>query len=300
MENLIFQAALTYPQIDPVAIQIGPLAIRWYSLAYIFGLVLGWRYCRALCFQEPRQMRPVLFDDFLMWATIGVIVGGRMGYVLFYYPSRFMENPLDIFMVWQGGMSFHGGLLGVILAVLFFAWRQKMSPLTIGDIVACAAPVGLFLGRIANFINGELYGREAASSLSMIFPKGGPNPRHPSQLYESATEGLLLLIILGVVARRGGLCRRGLLSGLFLAGYGMARASMEQFREIELLDDFGFLVLTKGQTLSLPMIAAGLALIAWSYRKPPEVPGPAFKPEEISDKARRKKSHTAEKAVDRK
>ncbi|WP_343561993.1 prolipoprotein diacylglyceryl transferase [Kiloniella sp. b19] len=282
-------ATISYPEIDPVALELGPLVIRWYSLAYIAGLLFAWWYCKRLCFQPPRQLRPVAIDDFMMWATIGVIAGGRMGYVLFYNPSHFLSNPLDIFLVWQGGMSFHGGLLGVITAMFLFARTHKVSFLTVGDIVACATPVGLFFGRMANFINGELYGRVTDASVGMIFPNGGPEPRHPSQLYEGATEGLALFLLLFVVSRMGGLKRRGLLSGLFLIGYGLARSSMEQFREPDGLADMILFEITTGQLLSLPMIAVGTAITFWALRQPEQPTGPDFKPEDISDKARREK-----------
>lgn len=257
---------LPFPEIDPVAIELGPLAIRWYALAYIVGLLLGWRYCRLLATRTPaKEMRPELFDDLLLWATVGVILGGRLGYMIFYQPGYYMENPLHVLMLWHGGMSFHGGLLGVAVAIVLLARRRGIPVLSVADVVACAAPIGLFLGRVANFINGELYGRTTDVPWAMVFPGGGPVARHPSQLYQAVLEGLLL-VVLFVLQRRGGLRTPGLATGVFIAGYGAARFIGEFFREP---DPFlGFLVFgaTMGQLLSIPMILTGAALVVWSRR----------------------------------
>jgi len=263
--------ALPFPIIDPVAIEIGPLAIRWYALAYIAGLLLGWLYVRRLGRQPPARFQGEEADDFLVWATLGVVLGGRIGYVLFYNLPFYLDNPAQIVMVWQGGMAFHGGLLGVIIALLAFCWRRRINPLVMGDVVACAAPIGLFFGRIANFINGELYGRPAPDlPWAMVFPSDRLGlPRHPSQLYEAALEGVVLFLVLAGLARvwsmRG---RPGALVGVFLTGYGIARASVELVREPD--PQLGFLVdgITMGQVLSLPMIIAGLAFLAWAWRRP--------------------------------
>lgn len=261
---------LPFPAIDPVALEIGPLVIRWYSLAYIFGLILAWRYCRRLAARSPADIAPNAFDDFLLWATVGVVVGGRLGYVLFYKPGYYLSQPQEILVLWQGGMSFHGGLAGVIVAALLFTWRRKIPPLAFGDILACAAPIGLLLGRLANFINGELYGRASDVPWAMVFPGGGPLPRHPSQLYEAALEGLVLLIALYVLVRMGGLARRGLALGCFLMGYAASRMFVELFREPDA--HIGALVAntTMGQWLSLPMLLAGLAFAAWSLSHRPK------------------------------
>ncbi len=297
-QELVF-AALTYPEIDPIAISLGPLAIRWYSLAYIFGIILGWRYCRWLCFQAPRQLRPIAMDDFIVWATLGIILGGRLGYVLFYNFTYFLYNPLEIFAVWQGGMSFHGGLLGVITAMVLFARKEKVHFLALADIIACATPIGLFFGRLANFINGELFGRVTTAEIGMVFPNGGPLPRHPSQLYEAGLEGLTLLLILYLVARTAGLRRRGLTAGLFLVGYGLSRTIVEFFREPDAHIGFLFAEITIGQLLSSPMILVGIGLVVLAFRQPLQTTGPAFKPEDISpkeaDKAAKKKASSNKK-----
>lgn len=254
--------ALPFPAIDPVLIQIGPLAIRWYALAYIAGLLLGWRYVRWLSARTPPVMNREQVDDLLFWITLGVILGGRLGYVLFYKPGYYLFHPIEAFALWQGGMSFHGGLVGVLLAGYLFARREKLHPLRVGDVVAAATPIGLFFGRIANFINGELFGRPTEIGWGMVFPHGGPLPRHPSQLYEAALEGMLLFLLLFAAAQSPALrARPGLIGGMFLAGYGVARITAELFREPDA--HLGFLPggLTMGQVLSLPMILLGLFLI---------------------------------------
>jgi len=180
---------IPYPEIDPVLVQLGPFAIRWYALAYIAGLVIGWQIMRRVCEQPPKLLSPVKIDDFLLWAALGVILGGRLGYVLFYKPGFYLSNPLAILTLWEGGMSFHGGLLGVVVAILAFAWRNKVDPLRLSDLVAIVTPIGLFFGRLANFINGELWGRITDVPWAMIFPRGGPLPRHPSQLYQAFFRG---------------------------------------------------------------------------------------------------------------
>jgi len=258
---------LPYPDIDPIALALGPVAIRWYSLAYIVGLVAGWRYCRRLAARPPKAVDPVAIDDFLLWATVGVVLGGRLGYVLFYKPGFYLANPLEILVLWQGGMSFHGGAAGVILAIVLFARKRGFSVLSLGDIVVCAVPIGLFLGRLANFINGELYGRPSDVAWAMVFPRDPDQlPRHPSQLYEVFLEGIVLFLLLYWLVRRGWLERPGALAGVFLAGYGLARIVVEFFREPDA--HLGFLLgfTTMGQLLSLPLVIAGAILIAWGYR----------------------------------
>jgi phosphatidylglycerol---prolipoprotein diacylglyceryl transferase len=254
--------ALPFPAIDPVLIAIGPFAIRWYALAYIGSLLLGWRYVRWLSTLPPPVMTREQADDLLVWITLGVILGGRLGYVLFYKPAYYLQHPLEALAVWHGGMSFHGGLIGVLLAGYLFARRNGLHPLRVGDVVAAATPIGLFFGRLANFINGELFGRPSDVPWAMVFPHGGPLPRHPSQLYEAALEGLVLFLILFACASRPALRERpGLIGGVFLAGYGLARFTVELFREPD--DHLGFLIggATMGQLLSLPMILLGLFLI---------------------------------------
>jgi phosphatidylglycerol:prolipoprotein diacylglycerol transferase len=273
-------AALTFPQIDPIAIAIGPFAIRWYALAYVAGLIGGWLYARRLVRNDALwggQARPSLvdLDDLIVWAAIGVVAGGRIGYVLFYNPAYYAQEPLEALMVWRGGMSFHGGLVGALLATILFARRRALPVMGVLDLVATVAPVGLFFGRIANFINGELWGRPAYDfPYAVIFPGAGPVPRHPSQLYEAATEGLLLLILLALVVRAVGYRRPGLIAGLFAAGYAVARIGCEFFREPD--PQLGFLFgtqggagLTMGMVLSLPLLVAGLWLILRARRTAP-------------------------------
>ena len=259
-------AVITFPEIDPVLISIGPFAIRWYALAYIGGLVIAWRYCRWLAVRPPQSVSADAFDDFLLWATLGILLGGRLGYVLFYKPDFYLANPLEILFIWRGGMSFHGGLLGMVAAEVMFARRRGLPVLALADIVAAASPIGLFLGRIANFINGELFGRPSEVPWAMVFPHGGPRPRHPSQLYEAAVEGLVLLLVLHLMVRAGALERRGMLAGAFLIGYALARMLAEMFREPDAY--LGFLLggTTMGQWLSLPLLLAGLALVVRARR----------------------------------
>jgi phosphatidylglycerol:prolipoprotein diacylglycerol transferase len=260
-------AALSFPQIDPIAISLGPFAIRWYALAYIGGLLIAWWYCRWLTTRPPRDVSPEAFDDFLLWATLGIVLGGRLGYVLFYKPGFYFANPLEIVMVWQGGMSFHGGLLGVAVAEVAFARRRGIPLFALTDIVACAAPVGLFLGRIANFVNGELFGRQSEAPWAVVFPSDVERlPRHPSQLYEAGLEGVLLFLALYVLVRLRALEVSGLLTGAFLIGYALARMAAELFREPDA--HLGFLPggVTMGQVLSLPMALAGLGLVIWAFR----------------------------------
>ena len=261
--------SLAFPVIDPIAIQIGPIAIRWYALAYIAGLMLGWRFCVSLTRRPPVFMESQKLDDLLLYATLGVILGGRLGYVLFYKPAFFLANPLEIVMVWHGGMSFHGGFLGVIAAAMLFAKRHHVPPLALADLLAAAAPIGLFFGRVANFINGELFGRTSDVPWAMVFPHGGPLPRHPSQLYEAGLEGLLLFVIIAVAtlatrARH----RPGLILGIFLLGYGLARSVVELFREPDAHLGFIFGPLTMGQILSAPMVLGGIIFVLLALRRP--------------------------------
>jgi phosphatidylglycerol:prolipoprotein diacylglycerol transferase len=255
---------LLFPAFDPVLLRIGPLAIRWYALAYIAGLVLGWRLLRRLVQASPAVATPVQADDFLTWATLGVVLGGRLGYVLFYQPSHFLAEPLDALAVWQGGMSFHGGMLGVFGAAALFCFRHGIPPLGFGDRIAVCTPIGLGLGRIANFINGELWGRPAPDWLpwAMVFPTGGPVPRHPSQLYQAVLEGLVLFVVLLALSRREHIrARFGFLTGAFLAGYGALRIIGEFFRQPDAFLGFLYAGATMGQLLSAPMILAGAWLI---------------------------------------
>jgi phosphatidylglycerol:prolipoprotein diacylglycerol transferase len=267
--------AIPFPVIDPVLIEIGPFAVRWYALAYIVGLIAGWRYCVWLAGLPPARVGREHVDDFLVWATIAIILGGRLGYVLFYQPAHFLANPHEILQVWQGGMSFHGGLVGVMLALVVFARRRKVPLLALTDIVGAATPIGLFLGRLANFINGELYGRPTDLPWAMVFPTDPTAlPRHPSQLYEAALEGIVLFLVLLALARRESIRRRhGLVTGAFLVGYAFSRILVELVRQPDV--QLGFIVggTTMGQWLSLPMLVGGLYLV-WRARatQPPATP----------------------------
>lgn len=249
-----------FPLIDPVLVEIGPFAIRWYALAYIAGLVIAWRVVRRLVAAAPACATPEQVDDFLTWAVVGVILGGRLGYVLFYLPGYYLRHPLEALMVWKGGMSFHGGMLGVIAATLWFCRRRGIDFFAFVDRVAVPTPIGLFLGRLANFVNAELWGRPWDGAWAMVFPTDPEQvPRHPSQLYQAGLEGLALLAVMAWFGRQERYrARRGFLGGLFLAGYAVARIIGELFRQPDAF--LGFLPggLTMGQALSLPMLAVGL------------------------------------------
>lgn len=260
--------ALVFPPLDPIAVSFGGLAIRWYALAYIAGLILGWQYCLYLAKKNPKGPSVKLYDDFLFWGTLGVMIGGRLGYIMFYQPEYYFANPLEIFMIWRGGMSFHGGMLGVIGAAYLFANKNKVPFFAFTDLLACATPIGLFLGRIANFINGELFGRPTDVPWAFIFPRGGEAPRHPSQLYEAGLEGILLFVILYLVWRQKSLRGRpGFISGVFLAVYAFFRFAMEGLREPD--QQLGYLIggLTMGQVLCLPMMFFGIYLILWTEKR---------------------------------
>ena len=272
--------AIAFPVIDPVALQLGPLSVKWYGLAYVVGLLGGWWYARRLVSSEPLwagRARPKAdeLDDMLLFVALGVVLGGRLGFVLFYDLARYLERPQDILAIWQGGMSFHGGLIGAATGLWLFARRRGYPALSVFDLAAAVVPIGLFLGRIANFINAELWGRPAPDvPWAMVFPGGGPLPRHPSQLYEAFSEGLLLFILLALLVRAGGLKRPGFVAGVFGMGYAVARIVCEFFREPD--PQLGFLFgtsvdalsggITMGMLLSLPLFAAGLVLVLRARR----------------------------------
>ena len=275
--------AIPFPMIDPVAVQLGPLSIKWYGLAYVVGLLGGWWYARKLVAADELwggRARPqaIELDDMLLFVAFGVVLGGRIGFVLFYDLARYLERPQDIFAIWQGGMSFHGGLLGATLGLWLFAKRRGYPALSVFDLAAAVVPIGLLLGRIANFINGELWGRPAPDfPYAMVFPNGGPLPRHPSQLYEAFGEGLLLFILVNLLVRAGGFKRPGYVAGVFGMGYAVARIVCEFFREPD--PQLGFLFgtsvdalsggITMGMLLSLPVFFAGLWLVLRSKREAP-------------------------------
>ncbi len=261
--------SLAFPAIDPVALQIGPFALRWYALAYISGIVLGWWLARRMTELPPPAATREQVDDAVTWVTLGIILGGRLGYVLLYRPGYYVTAPWEALYVWQGGMSFHGGIIGVALALLWFCRRQRIDPLPFGDRVACVVPIGLFLGRLANFANGELWGRVTDVPWGMVFPHAGPEPRHPSQLYQAFLEGICLLVLMQVLVRIPTVRQRpGMLCGIFLLGYGAARITGEFFRQPDA--QLGFLAfgVTMGQLLSLPMLAIGLWLVLRARSRP--------------------------------
>jgi phosphatidylglycerol:prolipoprotein diacylglycerol transferase len=271
--------AIPYPNIDPVLLPIwGPLSIKWYGLAYVAGLVLGWLYIKHLLGRsqlwagdKPPFARQDT-DDLFIYVAAGVLIGGRLGNVLFYEPAYFIANPLDVFAIWKGGMAFHGGLVGSILAVLLFAHRFKADPWAVLDVCAAAVPIGLFFGRIANFINGELWGRATGVPWAMVFPdpEAGGIERHPSQLYEAFFEGAVLFAALWWLTHRtSALKRPGMVGGTFLLGYGLARSFCELFREPEVGHIFTFGPLTAGIVYCLPMIAAGLWIMREAGRRAP-------------------------------
>jgi phosphatidylglycerol:prolipoprotein diacylglycerol transferase len=303
---------IPFPAFNPVALQLGPFAIRWYALSYIVGILIGWRYCLHLGDRPPRLVGRKDVDDFLVWATLGVVLGGRIGYVLFYNLPYYVDHPLEGLELWHGGMSFHGGALGVTTAIILFTRGRKLPLFAFSDIITAAIPIGLFFGRVANFINGELYGRPTDVAWAMKFPselmadptragaaieavtKVDPRlntveaiinayrddptvrvivdklltPRHPSQLYEAACEGVLLFLLLFFSERIGARTRPGTLTGLFLCGYAVARMSGELFRQPDVQLGYLFMGLTMGQLLSIPVLVAGLGIIWWARRSP--------------------------------
>jgi phosphatidylglycerol---prolipoprotein diacylglyceryl transferase len=257
---------IPFPSINPVLIHLGPLAVRWYALAYIVGIIAGWLYARAIivterCWGGPAPFTVIDFDDFVIWITLGIILGGRTGYVLFYNFPYFASHPIQILELWNGGMSFHGGVIGCVVAIVGFALHRGISILSLGDVTCAVAPIGLFLGRIANFINGELWGRPTDVPWAMVFPNGGPIPRHPSQLYEAALEGVVLFIALGLMVRWGALKRPGVIMGSFALGYGAARIICELFREPDAQLGFLWGGLTMGMLLCIPLMLVGVGIL---------------------------------------
>lgn len=290
---------MQFPEFDPVLFSIGPLDIRWYALAYVAGIVLGWWYANRLARNnavwQPGKppVTTTQLDDLVLWVTLGIILGGRFGYALFYKPSLYADlftgadwgERLALFRLWDGGMSFHGGLIGVTLAIVWFASRNKVRLLSLGDLVAPVVPLGLFFGRVANFINGELWGRPTDAPWGMVFCNrtietmygfcpAGDVPRHPSQLYEAGLEGIALAVILWLAVYKARLLAKpGYVTGIFLFGYGLVRASLENVRQ----PDFGMedlpLGLTMGMMLSVPMMIVGAWLIWRAWSRPPVAAG---------------------------
>ncbi len=274
-------AAIPFPNFDPVAVQLGPVAIKWYGLAYLTGLILGWLYIRrlvgnaSLWRNEAPPFKPEKTDDLLIYMAVGVILGGRLGYALLYQPSYFFNNPLEFFQIWKGGMAFHGALLGCGLAIWVFSKHFNCNVWSVMDLSAAAVPIGLFFGRIANFVNGELFGRPSDVPWAMVFPGAKtmypavePTPRHPSQLYEAALEGLLLFVVLRIVTHHfDGLKRPGLVVGLFLIGYGLARSFCELFRQFDPAHAFSAYGFTPGIVYSIPMVLLGVIFLLFARRR---------------------------------
>lgn len=263
---------LTFPDISPVAFEIGPLSVRWYALAYVVGILLAQRYLRWL---DDRSAPPMLVEkareDLIIYGVVGIILGGRLGYVLFYNAQYYLHNIAEVTHIWQGGMSFHGGLIGVLVAFTLFARRFKLHWLSLMDRIAMTAPIGLFFGRLANFVNGELYGRVTEVPWGMVFPHGGPMPRHPSQIYEAGLEGLLLGVVMWLLGTRTkALKYQGIMAGTFALGYGLARFVVEFFREPDVQLGTLALGLSMGQWLCVPMLLIGGGLMLAATRTVPE------------------------------
>ena len=256
---------LVHPNFDPVVFSLGPLAVRWYGLMYLAGFAAGWWLGHRRIGQGLAPLSRPQFDDVLFGTIVGVILGGRLGYVLFYKPAYYLSHPLEILAIWQGGMSFHGGFLGVLAAMAFVAWRQRLNWWDVMDFLAPLVPIGIAAGRLGNFINGELWGRVTDASWGMLFRGAGNLPRHPSQLYEMALEGVALFVLLWWFSSRPR--PRGQISALFLIGYGAARFICEFTREPDSFLGFLALGMTMGQWLSAPMVLAGLGLFAWSGKR---------------------------------
>jgi phosphatidylglycerol:prolipoprotein diacylglycerol transferase len=265
---------IAFPNIDPVAFAVGPLEIRWYGISYVIGILLAWWYARHLADEQTSNKFQITrnhIDDYIIWAAIGMIFGGRIGYILFYDPIQIIKEPWEMLYIWMPGRSFHGGLLGVAIATFLFCNKRKIQILPIADICACVSPIGLFFGRIANFINAELYGRVTDAPWGVVFPDAGPLPRHPSQLYEAALEGIVLFFILFGLERFTHVRRErpGLMFAIFMIGYSMARVGIEFFRQPDV--QIGYLVggSTMGQLLSTPLLLTGL-ILTWHVLTQPK------------------------------
>ncbi len=276
--------AIPFPHIDPVAFSlgpvpllghvVGPLQVRWYALAYLAGILLGWKYAVYLVGKVNFRPNTEDIDEFITWVVLGIILGGRVGYVLVYGRAELHSDPWEMLRIWHGGMSFHGGMAGLALAMYVFARLRGINFLALTDVVGCVTPIGLFTGRLANFINGELWGRTTTVPWGMVFPNGGPDPRHPSQLYQATMEGLMLLVLLAWLAGKPEIRNRpGILTGVFLIWYGIVRIVAELFRQPDVqMGYYLYGTVTMGQILSLPMVFLGLYLVAMARRRPPIQP----------------------------
>jgi phosphatidylglycerol:prolipoprotein diacylglycerol transferase len=258
-------AAIPYPNINPVFFELGPLQFRWYGLMYLIGLTAAYLLIKRTAAAKALPLGPDHIYDMVVFAAFGVFLGGRIGYTLFYNFPYYSQNPLKIFAVWEGGMSFHGGLLGTIIALLWFSKRRGFPAYMVADLAASVTPIGLGFGRLGNFINGELYGRATDVDWCMVFPTGGPVCRHPSQLYEAGLEGLLLFTVLWIIGRRT--TPPGPIFWSFLTGYGICRMIVELFREPDQQMGFIFGPITMGQVLSTPMVLIGIVMLAWGFYK---------------------------------
>jgi len=284
MLTLPYLGVLTYPQIDPIFLDLGLIQLRWYGLSYVAGILCGWLYGRHLAGNTrlwPNGVSPITklqIDDFILYITIGIVVGGRLGSVFFYEFERYVADPLAVFRVWEGGMAFHGGLIGVVVAIAVFCRVYKVPLFSLIDIVAASVPFGLFFGRIANFINGELWGAHAMVPWAMVFPDAGPMPRHPSQLYEALLEGILLFIVLRIATHHFKMLGRPrFVGGLFLFGYGCSRIFVEFFRMPDV--QLGYLYggwFTMGMLLSVPMLIIGIWAMATARPR-------AYEPQPVKD-----------------
>ncbi|HEY1145922.1 MAG TPA: prolipoprotein diacylglyceryl transferase [Allosphingosinicella sp.] len=254
--------------VGPVALDLGFFQLRWYSLAYLAGILVGWWYLLKLIDRPGAPMARRHADDMVFYATLGILLGGRLGYVFFYRPDFYWENPGDIIRLWDGGMSFHGGVIGVSLGILYMARKHQLNWLRIHDYIACCVPFGLFFGRLANFVNGELWGRPTNVPWAMIFPTGGEVPRHPSQLYEAGLEGIVLFLLLWFLFwKTDARYQPGKLVGTFILGYGISRFLVELVRQPDVGLEHLPWGLTMGQTLTVPMILGGLYLIATAKKR---------------------------------
>lgn len=259
---------LEYPQISPIIFSIGPVAVRWYSMAYLAGILLGWWLINRNVEKNKLGLNKTQIEDLVFYITLGIVIGGRLGYVLFYGTVDFWRNPLQVFEIWKGGMSFHGGVIGVITAAYLFARKVNYRFLGVTDLIVLYAPIGIFMGRLANFINDELWGRVTDVPWAIRFPNGGGLPRHPSQLYEAFFEGIVMFVVLNFLWRYKAVRERtGLVSALFVLFYGVFRISMEQFREPDAQLGYLMMGLTMGQILSIPLILAGVFVLYLTGRK---------------------------------
>ena len=254
--------SILFPQIDPIIFSVGPISIRWYALAYVIGIVFGFLFLKKLNRLKPVVLCDNALDDIILYSVLGIVFGGRFGYVFFYDFQKYFFDPISIFFVWKGGMSFHGGLIGLIFSLFLLSKKHKFNFIKSLDLVSCVAPIGLFFGRIANFINAELYGKVTDVSWAVIFPYSDGMPRHPSQIYEAILEGILLFIIMNVLVRKNNIRKKdGMLGGIFITLYGCCRIFVECFREPDLHLGYFFNYITMGQILSLPMIIIGCYFI---------------------------------------